>query len=91
MNDHLDKRYIPITASILTFPKASLRSTVGSASDCRSRGRKFESKLGHITSVEIDYEIIFMVILPHPLIQANVSFFNPCPAEPGYTLPLQTV
>ena len=36
---------------------------VGSASDCRSRYRKFESRLGHITRkiVEIDHEIIFTV------------------------------
>ena len=30
---------------------------VGSASDCRSRGREFELHVGHITFVGIDYEI----------------------------------
>ena len=42
---------------------------VGRESDCRSRGRKFESQLGHITFVEIDHGIISMVILPILLIQ----------------------
>ena len=35
----------------------------------RFRGRKFKSRLGHITSVEVDYKIMSMVILPLPLIQ----------------------
>ena len=30
----------------------------GSASDCRSRGREFESQVGDITFVENDFEII---------------------------------
>ena len=33
--------------------------TVGSASNCRSRGREFEPHVGHITFVGTDYEIIF--------------------------------
>ena len=33
-----------------------------SASDCTSRGCKFESHFGHITSVKIDHEIIFVAI-----------------------------
>ena len=39
-----------------------------SVSDCRSRDRKFESKLSHTIFVEIDREIISRVILPLPLI-----------------------
>ena len=34
-----------------------------------SWGQKFESKLRHITFVEIDHEIIYAVILPLLLIQ----------------------
>ena len=41
-----------------------LHGAVGSASYCRLRGRKFESLFGHITVVEIDYEIISKVIFP---------------------------
>ena len=37
---------------------AEFASAVGSASDCRSRGREFERHVGHITFVETDYEII---------------------------------
>ena len=37
---------------------AVFASAVGSASDCRSRGREFEPNVGHITFVEIDYELI---------------------------------
>ena len=43
---------------------AGLHSAVGCTSNCRFRGHKFESQLGHINSVEIDCEIISMVILP---------------------------
>ena len=35
----------------------------------------------------------FFFFCVHCLSQGNISFcslFNPCPAEPGYTLPLQT-
>ena len=39
-------------------------SAVNSASDCRSRGDKFESQLDNITFMEIDREIISTVILP---------------------------
>ena len=38
-------------------------------SDCRSRGCKLKSQLGHITDIEIAHEIISVVILPLPLIQ----------------------
>ena len=41
-----------------------LHSTVGSASDCRSRGPKFESQLGHIAFAEIDYEIQHVTLIP---------------------------
>ena len=41
---------------------AGLNSTIGSTSDCRSRGCKFEPKLGHIAFVETDHEIISMAI-----------------------------
>ena len=34
-----------------------------------TKGRKFESPHGDITSVEFDHEIISTVILPLPLIQ----------------------
>ena len=37
--------------------------TVGSTSDCRSRGRKFESQIGYIAFMELDHEIISMIIL----------------------------
>ena len=43
---------------------AGLHCAAGSASDCRSSGRKFESQLGYITFMEVDYGIISMVILP---------------------------
>ena len=46
-----------------------LHSAIDMASDYRSRGRKFESRLDHITVVEIDHEIISTVILSLPLIQ----------------------
>ena len=36
-----------------------LHRAVGSASDCRSRGRKIDSQLGHVTFVEIDHEFYF--------------------------------
>ena len=39
-----------------------LSNTVGGASDCRPRGRKFESQLGHIPTMEIDHAIISTVI-----------------------------
>ena len=42
---------------------------VESMSDCRSRGHKFESQLGHITFMAIDHEIISVVILHLQLIQ----------------------
>ena len=38
-------------------------------SDCRSRGRKFESQLGHITFVAIDHKMISAAILPDLLSQ----------------------
>ena len=44
-------------------------SAVGSSSDCRIKGPKVESQLGHIDFVEIDCEIFSLVILPFPLIQ----------------------
>ena len=42
---------------------------VGGTSNCRSRGHRFESQLGHIIFVEICHEIISTVILSLPLIQ----------------------
>ena len=48
---------------------AGLHSTVGSATDCRSRGCKLESLLGHISYVEVDHEIVSTVVLPFILIQ----------------------
>ena len=38
-------------------------STVRSASDCRFEGHKFNSQLGHITSMENDHEMLSTVIL----------------------------
>ena len=46
---------------------AGIHSTVGRTSDCTPRGHK--SQLVHITSAEIDDEIISTVIFPLPLIQ----------------------
>ena len=45
--------------------------------DCICRGPKFESQLGHITVVEFDI--------------GKVVSINLCPAEPGYTLPANSV
>ena len=47
---------------------AGFHSAVGSASGCRSRGREVEPQLGHITFVDIDYEIISTSFLSLPLI-----------------------
>ena len=47
---------------------ATLHGAVGSLSDCRSKGRKLKSQLGHVTFAEIDHEIISTVILHFPLI-----------------------
>ena len=49
--------------------KVELSSIVYSASDFRSRGHEFEPQLDHITSIEIDHEMISMVILRLTLIQ----------------------
>ena len=60
---------------------ARLHSTVGSMSDCRSKGCKLESQLDHILFVEIDHEIICMVSLPLLLIQEGqlpVTVVNMC-------------
>ena len=48
---------------------ARLHNTVGSSSDCRSRGGLFESQLGHITFMVTDQEIISAIVLHPPLIQ----------------------
>ena len=48
---------------------ATLHSTVGSTSDCRSSGCKFEFQSGHIIYMEIDHEINSTVILAFLLIQ----------------------
>ena len=48
-----------------------LSNTVGNQSDYRSRGRKFDPGSVH-TFVEIGNEIIFTVILLHPLIQEGL-------------------
>ena len=47
--------------------QAGLRSAVGSAYDCRSRGREFESQPVHTTFVKIDHEIISTGIPPFHL------------------------
>ena len=47
----------------------ALHRAVSNASDCRSRGCKFDSQLSHIAFEEIDHEIISVVILPLLLIQ----------------------
>ena len=49
---------------------------VSSASDCRSRGCKFGSQLGHTAFVEIDLEIIFTFILHSPQIQEGQFLVN---------------
>ena len=53
----------------LMFVYARLHSAGSSASDCRARGHKFESQLGHITFMETDHEIISTAILSLSLIQ----------------------
>ena len=60
-----------LTAQRTKFVHARLDSEVGSVFDCRSRGRKFESTLDHITVMKIDHEIISVVIIPIPLIQGE--------------------
>ena len=45
-------------------------------SDCRSRGRKFESQLCHTTSVESDHYIISTVILHIQLFQEGQLSFT---------------
>ena len=40
-----------------------VHSTAGSTSDCRYRGCMFKSHLGHVTSVEIDHELIIDIFL----------------------------
>ena len=44
-------------------------SNIGSMSNCRFRGGKFESQVDDITLLETDYEIISAVILPFLLFQ----------------------
>ena len=65
-----------------TFPEdscAGLHSASGRSSDCRTRGRKFDSQLGHITSVANDHEIISMVILPlSPIQEGQLSVTGIC-------------
>ena len=46
------------TGIFFVFVCVRLHSTVCSSSDCRFRGHKFRSQLGHITFVETDHEII---------------------------------
>ena len=46
-----------------------LHSAVDITYDCSSRGRKFKSKVGHITFMEGDHEIISAVILLLLMIQ----------------------
>ena len=54
---------------------AGFYSAAGSASDCRSRGQRFDFQPG---SVEIDHEIISTVIHPLPLISRKtvVSYWR---------------
>ena len=54
--------------------RGGLHSLVRSASDCRSRGQKFESQLCHKTFMGTDCEIIFVVFHPLPLIQEGHPF-----------------
>ena len=55
-------------------------------SDCKYRGLKFRSQLGHITSMEIDLEVISTVILPLPLIQGGqLTLVLLNPDIPGFT------
>ena len=44
-------------------------NAVGSVSDCKARGPKFESQLGHVTFVDIDHAVVPTINPPHPLIQ----------------------
>ena len=68
----LHNNLIIVDGDPLILYLARLHSAVGSISDCRSRGHKLESQLGHITFVEFDNEIISMVFLSLPLIQEGL-------------------
>ena len=48
---------------------AGLHKAVGSASDCRSKGRKLKSYLSHVTFMDKHHEVISMVIFALLLIQ----------------------
>ena len=63
----ITKKYLHVSG----YPSyhSRLHSLDNSVSDCRSRGHKLESQIGHIILMEIDHEIISMIILPILLIQ----------------------
>ena len=52
----------------LLYPRGP-PSTVGSESDCESRGRLIEPQSGHILTLRFGHENISMTILSLPLIQ----------------------
>ena len=56
-------------------------SAICSVTDWRSRGHKVKLQLGHITFIEIDYEIISSVILPLALIQEGQLSVIAIPGE----------
>ena len=79
------KRFRCLCISILTsvikpqweFLKVGLNSTVESASDCRFRGRKFESQPSLITFVQTDHKIILRSFSPFPWYgRAGVSYWR---------------
>ena len=51
-------------------------SVVGSASDSRSRGRKLEFQLCHITFEEIDTESFLRISLPPLILEGQLSFIG---------------
>ena len=56
--------YLSVTPLLFTGPRSAVGNVSGNRceSDCRSRGREFDSARSH-TFVEIDHEIISTVIL----------------------------
>ena len=69
----------PCNRWLLAGSKAGLHNLVGRASDCRSRNRKFESKLSHLKFVvEIEHDITFTVI-PHPPPPPHLPSHPPTP------------
>ena len=64
------KQYGSLGRSTLA-KEAGLHIALSSPSDCRSRGCRFVSQPGHVTSVEIHHKMFSTPILPHPLIQGG--------------------